>query len=82
MMNTQTAESVDPGQDSFTVTIDPAKVDVEKLKTLEGFLDDEALEKLAGGESYTVTIHRTSQSDQEWQNWKNAVTAAAFSGGY
>ena len=81
MMNTQTTESVDPGQDSFTVTIDPAKVDAEKLKTLEGFLDDEALEKLAGGESYTVTIHRTSQSDQEWQNWKNAVLAAAFSGG-
>ena len=81
MMNTQTTESVDPGQDSFTVTIDPAKVDAEKLKTFEGFLDDEALEKLAGGESYTVTIHRTSQNDQEWQNWKNAVLAAAFSGG-
>ncbi len=81
MMNTQTAESADLKQDSFTVTIDPAKVDVEKLKTLEGFLDDEALEKLAGGESYTVTIHRTSQSDTEWDNWKRAVTAAAMGGG-
>ncbi len=82
MMDTQTAESVDPGQDSFTVNIDPAKLDAEKLETLGGFLDDEALEKLAGGESYSVTIHRTTQTDQEWQNWKNAVMAAAFSGGY
>ena len=81
MMNTQATESVDPGQESLTVTIDPAKVDAESLKTLGGFLDDDALEKLAGGESYTVTIHRTSQSDQEWENWKNAVMAAAFSGG-
>ena len=82
MMNTQTTESVDPGQDSFTVAIDPAKLDAENRKTLGRFLDDDALEKLAGGESYTVTIHRTNQNDQEWQNWKNAVMAAAFSGGY
>ena len=81
-MNTQTTESTDLQQDSFTVTIDPAKVDAESRKTLGGFLDDEALEKLAGGESFTVTIHRTSQSDQEWQNWKNAMLAAAYSGGY
>ena len=81
MMNTQTTESVDATQESLTVTIDPAKVDADSLKTLGGFLDDDALEKLAGGESYTVTIHRTIQSDQEWENWKNAVLAAAFSGG-
>ncbi len=81
MTDTQTTESVEFKPESFTMTIDPAKVDAESLKTLGGFLDDEALEKLAGGESYTVTIHRTSQTDQEWQNWKNAVLAAAFSGG-
>lgn len=82
MMNTQTTESVDLKPESFTATIDPAKVDADTLETLRGFLDDDALEKLAGGESYTVTIHRTSQSDQEWENWKNAVLAAAYSGGY
>ncbi|MCY4026286.1 MAG: hypothetical protein OXH75_08235 [Acidobacteria bacterium] len=81
MTNAQPAESTDLNQESFTATIDPAKVDPENLGTLGRFLDDEALEKLAGGESYTVTIHRTSQSDQEWENWKNAVLAAAFSGG-
>ena len=81
MTNAQPAESTDLHQESFTMTIDPAKVDPENLGTLGRFLDDEALEKLAGGESYTVTIHRTSQTDQEWQNWKNAVLAAAFSGG-
>ena len=82
MTNAQTTESADVKPESFTATIDPAKIDAESLKTLGRFLDDEALEKLAGGESYTVTIHRTSQSDQEWENWKNAVMAAAFSGGY
>ena len=82
MTNTQTTESVDLDQESLTVTIDPAKVDADNLETLGRFLDDDALEKLAGGESYTVTIHRTSQSDQEWENWKNAVMAAAYSGGY
>lgn len=81
MTNAQPAESADIQQESFTLTIDPAKVGAENLETLGRFLDDEALEKLAGGESYTVTIHRTSQSDQEWENWKNAVMAAAFSGG-
>ena len=80
MTNTQTTESVDLKPESFTVTIDPAKVDADTLETLGGFLDDEALEKLAGGESYTVTINRTSQSDQEWQDWKNAVLAAALAG--
>ena len=53
----------------------------ENVETLGGFLDDEALEKLAGGESFTVTIHRTSQSDQEWESWKNEVLAAAYGGG-
>ena len=81
MTNAQPAESADLNQESFTATIDPAKVDPENLGLLGRFLDDDALEKLAGGESYSVTIHRTSQTDQEWQNWKNAVLAAAFSGG-
>ena len=81
MMNTQPTESADLKQESFTVTIDPAKVDAENLKTLEGFLDDEALEKLAGGESYSVTIRRGNLNDQEWQSWKDAVAAAAMSGG-
>lgn len=81
MTNTQTTEAVDLKAESFTATIDPAKVDAENLKTLGRFLDDEALEKLAGGESYTVTINRTGQSDQEWENWKNAVMAAAMGGG-
>ena len=81
MMNTQTTESVDPGQDSFTVTIDPAKLDAENRKTLGRFLDDDALEKLAGGDSHTVTIHRGTLNDEQWQNWKNAVTLAAMSGG-
>ena len=81
MTNTQTTESVDLKPESFTVTIDPAKVDADTLETLGGFLDDEALEKLAGGESFTVTIHRGSHSDQEWENWKNAVVAAAMTSG-
>ena len=81
MMNTQTTESVDLKPESFTATIDPAKLDADTLETLGGFLDDEALEKLAAGQSFTVTIHRTSQGDQEWENWKNSVLAAAMAGG-
>ena len=80
MMNTQTTEPVDLKQDSFTVTIDPAKVDAESRKTLGRFLDDEALEKLAGGESYSVTINKGNLSDQEWEDWKRAVQAAAMNG--
>ncbi len=80
MMNTQTTESVDLKQDAFTVTIDPAKVDAESRKTLGRFLDDDALEKLAGGESFSVTINRNNLSDQEWEDWKRAVMAAAFNG--
>ena len=80
MMNTQTTESADLNQDSFTVTIDPAKVDAESRKTLGRFLDDEALEKLAGGESYSVTINKGNLSDQEWEDWKRAVQAAALNG--
>ena len=34
MMNTQTTESVDLKPESFTATIDPAKVDADTLETL------------------------------------------------
>ena len=81
MTNTQTTESVDLKPESFTATIDPSKLDADTLETLEGFLDDDALEKLAGGETFTVTIHRTSQSDEVWENWKRNVMAAAMAGG-
>ena len=80
MTNAQQAESADLKQESFTLTIDPAKVDADTRETLGRFLDDEALEKLAGGESYSVTINRGSLSDQEWENWKRAVQAAAMNG--
>ena len=81
MTNTQTTESVDLKPESFTATIDPAKVDPENLETLGRFLDDEDLEKLAAGESFSVTIHRGSHSDAEWQEWKAALLLAAVEGG-
>ena len=81
MMNTQTAESVDLEQESFTAIIDPTKVDAENLKTLGRFLDDEDLERLAAGESFSVTIHRGSHTDAEWENWKAALLLAAVENG-
>lgn len=74
--NTQAHETADPEPESFTVTIDPTKVDPEKIQVLGRFLDDAQLEKLAGGEAFTVVIHREAgdgQSDQDWTAWKNAL---------
>ena len=81
MTNTQTTEAVDLGQEAFTATIDPAKVDAETLETLGRFLDDDDLEKLAAGESFSVTIHRGSHTDAEWQEWKAALLLAAVENG-
>ena len=76
MTNTQTTESVDLEQESFTATIDPAKVDADNLETLGRFLDDDDLEKLAGGESFTVTIHRSQpERRRNGRNWKNSPVA-------
>ena len=79
--NTQAHVTVDPEPETFTVTIDPTKVDPGKTQVLGRFLDDAQLEKLAGGERFTVTIERNSGdglSDQEWTNWKNALNAVGM----
>ena len=79
--NTQVHETADPEPETFTVTIDPTKVDPEKTQVLGRFLDDAQLEKLAGGETFTVTIERgpgSGVSDQEWTDWKNALNAVGM----
>ena len=83
--NTQAHVTVDPEPETFTVTIDPTKVDPGKTQVLGRFLDDAQLEKLAGGEAFTVTIERDSGSgvtDQYWQDWKNALNAVGMGGPY
>ena len=79
--NTQVHETADPEPETFTVTIDPTKVDPGKTQVLGRFLDDAQLEKLAGGETFSVTIERTSGSgvsDQESREWKNALSAVGM----
>ena len=81
MTNTQAHVTADPEPETLTVTIDPTKVNPEKIQVLGRFLDDAQLEKLAGGERFTVTIERNSGSgvsDQEWTNWKNALNAVGM----
>ena len=81
MTNTQAYVTADPEPETLTVTIDPTKVNPEKIQVLGRFLDDAQLEKLAGGERFTVTIERNSGdglSDQEWTNWKNALNAVGM----
>ena len=80
-MNTQVHETADAEPETLTVTIDPTKVDPGKTQVLGRFLDDAQLEKLAGGERFTVTIERNSGSgvsDEEWTNWKNALNAVGM----